>query len=252
MKILIPLPNKDFDPSETAIPFWLLKEEGHQITFSTPQGEIAEADPIMVTGEGLGPLKGQLMARKDAVDFYRRMIHTDEFTNPIPYQEINSLNFDVLLLPGGHAKGVREYIESEKLHQVCSEFFEKNKVVGAVCHGVLLVGRSKNQNGQPILQGRSTTGLLRKQEMLAFNLTRLWMGDYYLTYPDTTVEDEMKEYLSDPKDFINGPLPISRDTKNNLKPGFAHVDGNYVSARWPGDIYTFSNELIRLIKENSR
>ena len=124
---------------------------------------------------------------------------------------------------------------------------EQNKVVAAVCHGVLLLSRSKNANGRSLLHGRKTTALLKKQEILAYNLTRLWMGDYYLTYPETTVEDEIIENLESREDFIHGPLPISRDSIDNLSLGFTYVDGNYISARWPGDIYNFSNEILNLL-----
>jgi protease I len=242
--ILIPLPHVDFDPSETAIPFKLLKESHYKITFSTPDGAKASADPIMVTGKGLGILKAFFMARQDAVDAYGEMIASSEFNNPIKYQDIKTQNFDALLLPGGHAKGMREYLESAYLQNICSEFMEQNKLVAAVCHGIVLLARSKRSDGKSVLFGRKTTGLLRKQERLAFNVTRMWMGEYYLTYPDTTVEDEVKENLENISDFIQGPAPIGKDKKDNLKNGFSYIDGNYISARWPGDIYSFTASII--------
>jgi protease I len=247
--ILIPLPLSDFDPTETSIPFKLLKEAGHIIVFSTPNGLIAQADPIMVTGKGLGILKGFFMARHDAVIAYKKMIESQEFKNPIPYSEIKSLNFDALLLPGGHAKAIREYLESNILQSICIEFMQKNKLVAAICHGVVLLARSKDQQGRSILCGRKTTALLKKQERLAFNITRLWMGNYYLTYPDTTVEDEVTELLENAKDFIQGPTPIGKDSLNNLKSGYSLIDGNYISARWPGDIYSFSANILTKLNE---
>jgi protease I len=246
--ILIPLPHKDFDPSETAIPFKLLKEKNYSIVFSTPMGVEAAADPIMLTGKGLGILKRFFMARKDAIDAYAQMMISPEFKNPIAYSELKTENYDALLLPGGHAKGMREYLESSTLQNVAAEFMNQKKLVAAVCHGVVLLARSKGADGKSVLYGRKTTGLLRQQEKLAFNITRLWMDDYYLTYPETTVEDEVKENLKQESDFIQGPNPIGKDRANNLKNGFSLVDENYISARWPGDIYSFTANILKQLK----
>jgi len=35
-------------------------------------------------------------------------------------------------------------------------------------------------------------------------------------------------------------LPLVRDSANNLNPGFVVQDGNYLSARWPGDAHKFA------------
>ena len=53
--VLIPVPHQDFDPSEVAVPWRILSEAGHRATFATPDGRVASADPIMLSGEGLDP-----------------------------------------------------------------------------------------------------------------------------------------------------------------------------------------------------
>src|SRR5271157_3879614 len=58
------------------------------------------------------------------------------------------------------------------------------------------------------------------------------------TYP-TTVEDEVNAALARPEDFLQGPIAITRETPENPN-DFAVVDGNYVSARWPGDAHRFA------------
>jgi protease I len=125
-------------------------------------------------------------------------------------------SYDALLLPGGHAKGVMPYLESTLLHSTVREFFARGKPVGAICHGVVLAARSIAASGKSVLHGRKTTALLRSQELLAWNLTRLYLGDYYRTYP-TTVEDEVTAALGQPGDFQHGPLAIARDTPDRPK-----------------------------------
>jgi putative intracellular protease/amidase len=42
-------------------------------------------------------------------------------------------------------------------------------------------------------------------------------------------------------DFERGPLSLThRDSLGDSSPAFVVEDGHYVSARWPGDAYTFA------------
>ena len=249
MKILIPLPTYGFDPSEAAIPWKLLTENGFDIIFASPNGMKAAADKIMVTGNQLGILKSLLMARKDAVWAYKEMVKSDEFNHPIKYSEISEKHFDGLFLPGGHDKGVKEYLESKILQNTIVDFFDANKNVAAVCHGVILLARSIHpQTGNAVIYDYKTTALLKTQELLAYNLTKLWLKDYYLTYPRMTVEDEVTAALKSKKQFIHGAKPIFRDTLKNQKHGFIVRDRNYVSGRWPGDIYSLTLAYIDMMR----
>jgi hypothetical protein len=66
------------------------------------------------------------------------------------------------------------------------------------------------------------------------------------TYP-TTVDDEVRSVLARPEDFIRGPLPLRRDSAARLGLGFTVRDGNYLSARWPGDAHRFASEFATTI-----
>lgn len=114
-KVLIPIPSYGFDPTEVAIPWKLLTDRGVAIVFATPNGKIAQTDTKMLLGQDLGIWKPVLKARQDAVDAYNNMAKSNAFYNPIRYAEINVSDFDGLLLPGGHDKGVKEYLESKVL-----------------------------------------------------------------------------------------------------------------------------------------
>ncbi len=248
LKVLIPLPSYDFDPSEAAITWQVLKNNGVDVHFATPGGKPALADARMLYGTGLALFKKILMARQDAVDACHAMYEERNFQKPIPYEKTKETDFDGLVLPGGHAPGMRTYLEAPELQRVTSAFFAKEKPVGAICHGVVLAARAKRKDGKSVLFGRKTTALLKKQEMAAFNLTRLWLGTYYRTYPETTVEEEVTAALASKADFHPGPTPgVARDAPNKMKRGFTVTDGNYISARWPGDVYNFANGFLRLL-----
>jgi protease I len=249
MKILIPLPSYGFDPTEVAIPWKILSDDNVEVVFATPNGKPGAADRLMLTGEKLGIWKPLLKARADAVDAYVEMGQDVSFGRPREYAAVREAEFDALYLPGGHDKAVKEYMESELIQSLVVDFFAARKPVAAICHGVVLVARSTDpETGESVIYDFKTTALLKSQELAAYNLTRLWMGDYYLTYPETTVEDEVTTALSDPKNFLSGPKPLFRDSLNRLKRGFVVKDRNYLSARWPGDVYKLSLELVKMMK----
>jgi len=240
-RIIFPLPSDGFDPSEVAIPWKILSEKGFDIVFCTPNGKKATTDQIMLTGKKLGVLKSVLAARKDAVAAYRELEMNEAFNKPLKYSEAKEEDFEAILLPGGHDKPVKEYLESEILQQLVASFFNKTKPVAAICHGVVLAARSKDaETGKSVLYNYKTTALLKSQEILAYNLTRLWMGDYYLTYPGLTVEDEVTSALFNATQFSQGPTPVLRDDLKHMNRGFIVRDRNYISARWPGDAYNFA------------
>lgn len=253
IKILIPIPSYGFDPTEVAIPWKILSSTNFEIVFATPQGKKATADIKMLNGSSLGIWKPILQAKPDAVKAYYEMEKSEAFCDPIKYTDLKEENFDAILLPGGHDKGVKEYLESKVLQQLIVNFFTAQKPVAAICHGVVLAARSIDPaTKKSVIYNYKTTSLLKSQELLAFNLTKLWLKDYYLTYPEITVEDEVRAALCDRNNFIKGPPPLFRDDLDHLSRGFFVKDKNYLSARWPGDVYNFSLEFVKLIRQKTR
>jgi putative intracellular protease/amidase len=234
--ILVPLPSQDFDPTESAVPWRILTGRGHRVVFATPDGRPGRADARMVTGVGLSVLAPILRADANGRSAYTAMAENREFLTPMAYDAIDSVSADALLLPGGHAAGMRPYLESAMLQSVVARFFAEDRPVAAICHGVLLAARSRRPDCRSVLHGRRTTCLLKIQEMMAWAITRLWLGNYYRTYP-TPVEDEVRAVLAKPGDFEAGPTAVRRDSLARPDLGFVVRDGNYLSGRWPGDAH---------------
>lgn len=251
MKVLVPIPSYGFDPTEAAIPWQVLSDRGIEVVFTTPTGDKACADRSMLTGDNLGVWKSLLKARKDAVTAHDAMCHEASFCHPLRYADAREQGFDGLFLPGGHDKAVKEYLESDLLQRLVADFFAARKPVAAICHGVVLAAPSIDpKTGKSVLHDRRTTALLKTQELAGYNLTRLWLKDYYLTYPGNTVEDEVTSVLSSRENFLKGPRPLLRDDMDHLERGFVVRDKNYLSARWPGDAYSISLEMAKLLQPN--
>jgi putative intracellular protease/amidase len=273
--VLIPIPDRDFDPTEVAVSWRVLTDNGHRVIFATESGTPGVADDIMVTGRGLDiwsalpvlgsiPLIGLVLrANKAGRDAYAAMVGSEEYRHPVSWSGATLDGADALLLPGGHrARGMRSYIDSDILQHLVVDAFTRAMIVAAICHGVLLAARSVDPStGRSVLDGRKTTSLTWAMERLAWQLTRItrfWDPDYYRTYSEQpgqpgghmSVQSEVTRALKDPTDFrdVARGTPhwrlkssgMARDTATDSRPAFVVDDGNYISARWPGDTHTFA------------
>ena len=133
--ILMPLPDQDFDPTESAIPWKVCTSQGWRVAFSTEHGNIAQADLHKLKG----PLPGLLSAGAKAQTAYRQMTQDPSYQHPIPYSEIDPDRDKAILLPGGDAPRMRQYLESPVLRSKVLQFWQQGKLIGAICHGVLEV-----------------------------------------------------------------------------------------------------------------
>jgi putative intracellular protease/amidase len=282
-RVLILLPARDFDPSEAAVSWRVLVKAGHVVAFATPDGRPADADDMMLTGQGLDPwgaipllrnlpLIGLLMrANRDARMAYTGMIGDPNYRAPLRWDAVDVPAFDGLLLPGGHrARGMRDYLESKTLQSHVASFFEADRPVAAICHGVLLAARTiSKRTGRSVLYGYRTTALTWALERSAWKvarLTRFWDPNYYRTYLEQkgqpegfmSVQQEVTRALARPEDFMDVPKTdpdyrrktsgLQRDSLDDARPAFVVCDRNYVSARWPGDAYTFAKIFAGMLK----
>ena len=236
----MPLPDRDFDVTEVAVPWKLLTEAGHRVVFLTESGATPACDPKLLTGV----LFGQLGADPEPKKFYAEMEATQEFRAPKTWSRLDT-GADALLLAGGHAPGMRQYLGSAELQSKVADWFLSGKPVAAICHGVLLAARAKDASGRSVLYEKRTTSLTKPQERTAYFITAWKLGKYYRTYPEY-VEDEVKQLLRDPvKQYSRGPLALTkRGTREDDRPAYVVEDGNYLSARWPGDAYLLAKKLL--------
>lgn len=241
-RVWIPLPDRDFDVTEVAVPWKLLQRAGHEVTFVTERGASApSADPLLLTGV----LFGQLGAEPEPKRFYAEMIESPAFRSPIAWGSLDVASFDALLLPGGHAPGMRQYLGSTELQSKIAAFWALDRPVAAICHGVLAAARTVDpRTGRSVLHGLRTTCLPRYMERTAYAITAWKLGNYYRTYP-AYVEDEVRAQLARAEDFVRGPIElVRRGTDTDDSAAFVVEDGRYLSARWPGDAYLFARRLI--------
>ena len=245
MRVLMPLPDDDFDVTEVAVPWRILTAAGHQVTFATERaGTVPAADPRLLDGV----LFGQLGAADEPKHFYRQLAGSQEFRRTISWNDIVPADFDGLILPGGHAPGMRQYLSARSLQEKAGQFWGLGRPVGAICHGVLVLARTTDPGtGRSVLADRRTTCLPKYMERGAYLLTAWRLGRYYRTYP-AYVQDEVTAALADPAQFERGPRVLTaHGTATDDSAAFVAEDRNYLSARWPGDAYLFGRRFLAML-----
>jgi putative intracellular protease/amidase len=251
VRVLMPLPDRDFDVTEVAVPWRILTDAGHEVVFATERpGTIPAADPRLLSGV----IFGRLGAEPEPRQFYTDLTRDAHFTAPVGWADLDVREFGGLLLPGGHAPGMRQYLGSGLLQEQVAHFWATGKPVGAICHGVLVLARSRDPaTGRSVLAGRRTTCLPKYMERSAYLATAWRLGRYYRTYP-AYVEDEVRAALDHPgPQFERGPRTLSeRGTATDDAAAFVVLDDCYVSARWPGDAYRFGRCFRDLLDAQAR
>lgn len=249
-KVIILMADYGHDPTEVAIPWRAFKDAGFDITFATENGSTPACDEKMYKGV-TGTLLG---AAKPAKEAYHALTTKDpSFDSPESWTApAFSLNeFDLVFLPGGHEKRVRQIIDSARVHSLLAEYFPKTKKSGssggkclaAICHGVQVLAAATYHDGKSVLHDVETTALIGLMEQGIFQATRLFLGDYYKTYGAGTpsVQQIVTDKLDKPEQFksslSSSPFVVEDPTYN------------YLSARFPPDAAELAKRTIEMVKK---
>lgn len=164
-----------------------MRQEDASRRYSETPGKYFFTSILSTHTEGVHPIQG---ATSQVVEAYDAMAVTPEFTTPLSWSS-PTFSYNLIFLPGGHEKGVRQLIDSPVMAEHLASYFPQTvkpstKNVAAVCHGVLALAVAElsdgEHKGKSILHECDTTALPGTFEGVAFWGTRLFLGDYYKTY----------------------------------------------------------------------
>jgi len=121
-------------------------------------------------------------------------------------------------------------------------FHSAGKVIGAICHGTLVLARTRDQEiGESLLHGRTVTTLIQPVEKFVFMRTFYRAGRRYRTYWKYT-EDEVRE----------GRRPARpRRTRRFVGTTTGRHRRLIVTARHPADVTQYSERFLQLAEIRS-
>lgn len=168
-----------------------------------------------------------------------------------------------MFLSGGHEKGVRQVIDSPIVQKSLALYFPQtlepsNKVVTAICYGVLRLAEATLPDSKSVLHDATTTALPGTMEQGIFWETRLFWGDYYKTHGagSDSVETAVRTKLDDPgKRWNSSLLPMPqvlnclwvRSDANLCRFVVEDDEYNYVSGRFPPDVELLAEKAVALV-----
>jgi putative intracellular protease/amidase len=137
-----------------ASPYYRLKDAGAQITLASPMG-------------GQPPLDPKSAAADFQTDATRRFKDDEsarsELANTLELAEVNAGDFDAVFYPGGHGPLWDLHTDSNSIALI-EAFIAAGKPVASVCHAPAVLLKAKDQNGDPVVQGKQVTGFSNSEE----------------------------------------------------------------------------------------
>lgn len=183
------------DPTEVATPWHVFKQAGFAVSFATEHGQAPACDKKMYSG-----LTQKLLgAAQPAVEQHTALQKDAAYLHPLSWSasDFSMTDYDLVFLPGGHEKGMRQYIESGSLHRHLADYVpltrrrdapqeKKKKCLAAICHGVQVLAAADSGRdgggGKSVIHDFETTALPGPMEQGIFYATALFLGSYYKTY----------------------------------------------------------------------
>ena len=175
--------------SELSHPYYVLSEQGYQLSIFSPQGGACEADAMSDPNDASGYSRTDLISQG--------FIHTPELKALVadtrPISELSLGEFDALLVAGGQAP-MFSFEHELTLQKKFVEFYEAGKVVAALCHGTAILAYARLSNGDYLVTGKTVTGFANVEEDYAdqavWNYGLLPQGKHIMPW---RIEDKLKE-----------------------------------------------------------
>ena len=263
--ILFPLPSSGYCPS-VAYAIGYMMKQGYNCLVATNDG----GQPTTAHSADLhGYLSGQLFpARPIIVDAYQRHREAGTFSNPVAFKDVDVSNIDGIFLPDGRREGMHEFLNNSYLKDhIIAPLWAQNKPFAAIGRGVLLMARTNSvnsENKRSILYHRKTTSLPKSMEIQSNLMHKLFepIDPFTLTDEHSYVEDEIIYSLGhNPSSLLNqtyyfpGPFsifwPFFHYSELAQTRSYFHLDENFVSGRFHGDVYAATGAFARMLAKRA-
>lgn len=164
MKVLIVLTSHDelgdtgkktgFWLEELAAPYYRFKDAGYEITLASPKG-------------GQPPLDPASNVPDFQTDDTRRFEDDDEagaaLAATVRLETVTEADYDTVFYPGGHGP-LWDLAEDPASIQLIEATLSAGKPVALVCHAPGVLRHTTNEDGTPLVNGKSVTGFTNTEE----------------------------------------------------------------------------------------
>lgn len=148
--------------AELTHPYWEFTERGYEVDIFSPDGGALQADGFS------DPEDASAYSAHDLISlgFKKSPHHAALLENTKPISAVDVDSYDAVFLSGGQSP-MYTFIDNAALHQLVVSFYEKEKVVGIVCHATCILLKTKTSDGKLLVDGKTWTGFADSEEEFA-------------------------------------------------------------------------------------
>ena len=147
---------------EFAAPYYVLADQGVELTIASPKGGQPPIDPKSEAPDAQTESTKRYYADKALQE---KLAHTKKLA------EVNAADFDAVFYPGGHGPMWDLFDDSDSIALI-QNFWSAGKPVAAVCHAPSALLNVKDKDGAPLVKGKKVTGFTNSEEE-AVQLTKV-------------------------------------------------------------------------------
>jgi putative intracellular protease/amidase len=189
---------------EFATPYYVLNDQGIDITIASPKGGQPPIDP-----------KSNL---PDYSTASTKRFHADvqtqkKLSQTLMLKDVNQKDYDAVFYPGGHGP-LWDLAEDKNSIALIEAFYNNSKPVALVCHAPAALKNVKDKSGTALVKGKKVTGFTNTEEaavkltdvvpFLVENMLKE-KGGIYLR------GDDWKPYVTEDGLLITGQNPASSE-----------------------------------------
>lgn len=150
--------------SELTHPYFAFSECGYEVEIFSPDGGKCEADAMSDPRDPSGYSSSDLISAGFIAT--PKLLALVEATRPVRDVDVNA--FDAILVAGGQAP-MSTFDKAFDLQKKFVEFYERRKIVAALCHGVAILRYVRLSDGEFLAKGKTVTGFANVEEDFADN-----------------------------------------------------------------------------------
>ena len=142
-----------YELTELSRAYYVFKANGFEVDIASPLGG---KPPVIIDDEDMGAFD---------YAFINDTIAQNKANNTIPLKDVVAEDYEAIFFAGG--KGAMfDFPDNETIHSIVRNYYQSDKVVGAVCHGPAALVNVTLDNGRPLLENKTVSGFTNEEELL--------------------------------------------------------------------------------------
>ncbi|GEM_PF-320317 len=217
-----------FFAEELTRPFFEFIQAGHEVDLASSQGGKVEFDGFSDPQNEMTFYPNDLVT----IGFSNHKDFGKLMENTLAIADVNVNDYDAVCVAGGGGPLIT-FKDDTKLHDFIGEFYEKDKVVGLLCHGTSLLLWATTSSGELVANGKTWTGYCNAEEEMNNQAAGFELNDY-------TIESEASKIPNTHYEHADPLVP------------FAIRDGNLITGQQQHSSALFAELVIEALSENDQ